>query len=358
MPGAWDSTPEQSGDPTTPTAERCPWQLSRAFVWVRAFRGRDRGWRTKGPANKPRLRAREPPAPLHTAMNERGTEEEGKRRHPSRRQDLPRGRAGGASLSLDLDPPPGTERIEASEPAGSVLRAGHKWRCRALSPGAGWANPSARPRPHRTPRAARILPAHLLDVHVCGGWGRPATLSFSLPSPFLSGPSARLDRGSPPPPPAPSAAPRSPRRARSPLTQTKWRRTLPVSSRREPFSATWRENCGAENALLYRRRGDTAWNSGNFLFPIFSSASVVFWRALPGGEGRPLCLPGAGIPPGRREKWFLRRGAGWAPKASWGERSGGRRAPLGGAVGGALRGRLRGRSNTRPVWSPGFPSRI
>lgn len=78
-----------------------------------------------------------------------------------------------------------------------------------------------------------------------------------------------LTAGSLPPLPAPSAAPRFLHRARSPLTETKWRQTLPVPSWREPFSATGRENCGAENALLYRRRRDTTRSSGNFLFPIF-----------------------------------------------------------------------------------------
>lgn len=93
----------------------------------------------------------------------------------------------------------------------------------------------ARHRPHRTRRAAWTAPAYLLDVHVCEGWGRrpPRYLlpSLSPPSTSLPGTSGRCDPGSPPPPtpPAPSAPPpRLPSTAtRSPLTQTKWRQSLP-----------------------------------------------------------------------------------------------------------------------------------
>lgn len=131
--------------------------------------------------------------------------------------------------------PPSPPQVRGLPAAG---RADVKLQSPQPRGGAGWANPLVRPRPHRTLRAARIPPAHLLDVHICRGWGRPAALSLSPPSPSLSGPSARLDRGSPPRLPAPSAAPRFPHRARSPLTQTKWRQTLPVPSWREPFSTT------------------------------------------------------------------------------------------------------------------------
>jgi len=100
----------------------------------------------------------------------------------------------------------------------------------------GGAGPSqtdpARPRPHRTRRAAWSPPPYLLDVHVCEGWGRrpPRCLlpSLSPPSPSLPGTSARRDPRVAAASSRPVSLPRLPSAApRSPLTQTKWRQSLP-----------------------------------------------------------------------------------------------------------------------------------
>lgn len=81
------------------------------------------------------------------AMNERGAERQRKHHQPSRRKDLNRGRAGGTSPSLDLDPPPGIEKIEekAAEPASSPRTpCCGPGRCEGAEPpgpgGEGWTN--------------------------------------------------------------------------------------------------------------------------------------------------------------------------------------------------------------------------
>lgn len=129
-----------------------------------------------------------------------------------------------------------------------------------------------RSRPHRTRRAARTPPTYLLDVHVCGGWGRRPQRcllpSLSPPSPSLPGTSARRDPGSPPSP-APSAPPDSPaQRPAHPSRKQNGGGDSPIPARREPFSTSWRGRCGAENAPLLHQRGTP---QGTVESPIFFS---------------------------------------------------------------------------------------
>lgn len=75
-------------------------------------------------------------------------------------------------------------------------------------------------------------PAYLLDVHICEGWGRrpPRFLlpTLSPPSPFPLGTSTQLDPlGRLHPLPLLLLASTHSTTSRSPLTQTKWRRSLP-----------------------------------------------------------------------------------------------------------------------------------